>query len=185
MDSLKVYLAGPFFNSESVRILQEMLKVLEKESCKVFAPMRDGILCPKNADAAMRRKVFELDIKKIEEADLVVALLDYPLPINQNLLLRVRSPNGIKDVSVHFPDSGTVFEMGYAFALSAQRRSQGQPGLPVIGFTSCKQGLNLMVTECCAAIATSFQELQDLVRSYRDGKGLGVRAGELADLEEI
>lgn len=152
---LRIYLAGPFFNPESRKVLGLMLEVLEKAEHDVWAPMRDGILCPKNAPDAMRRKVFNLDCAQIQWADCIVALLDYPLPLHQRLLLQCRTPEGrienVKDIS--FPDSGTIFEMGYGMAFNKH----------IIGLTTHVGGFNLMLSEACICIVHDLEALQKAI----------------------
>jgi len=90
----RIYIAGPLFADherrflkEIVRALAEMLEVDPVED--VFLPYRDA----GEASHGRRALVFEEDIKRLEEADIVIALLD-----------------GV-DV-----DSGTCVELGYAYA---------------------------------------------------------------------
>lgn len=152
---MKIYLAGPFFNEESKRVLNSILTKLESLGHKVWAPMRDGITCPKDADRKMRLKVFQLDCEQLYWAECVVALLDYPLPIYQQLLLREKSPEGVsKDTPVFLPDPGTVFEIGYVNGLNGA----GKQYCYVIGYAS-SLGFNLMVAEGCDCVVSNSCEL--------------------------
>jgi len=156
---MNIYLAGPFFNSESKAVLNTILVQLEMWGHKVWAPMRDGILCPKDADRKMRLKVFQLDCEQLHWAECVVALLDYPLPIHQLLLLRTKSPEGAsKDTPVFLPDPGTIFEIGYTVGMNksdmtAQYRY-------VIGYRQQAAGSNLMIAEACDCIVSNLAELE-------------------------
>lgn len=152
---MKIYLAGPFFNEKSKHVLRSILVDLETLGHTVWAPMRDGITCPPDADREMRLKVFQLDCEQLHWAECVVALLDYPLPIHQSLLLREKSPEGTsKDMPVFLPDPGTVFEIGYVAGLNGA----GKEYRYVIGYTG-NSGLNLMVAETCDCIVSNSCEL--------------------------
>lgn len=154
---MRIYLAGPFFNKESKEVVQMLRDKLEQLGHNVWSPMHDGITCPKNADRRMRQKVFHLDCERLHRVDCVVALLDYPLPIHQQLFLRTRTPEGISnDTPVSFPDSGTVFEIGYFNGL----RETGLLDYGyIIGYTRTS-GFNLMVTEACDCVVSDLTQLQ-------------------------
>lgn len=153
---MKIYLAGPFFNSESKAVLNTILLQLEMLGHEVWAPMRDGITCPKDADREMRLKVFNLDCEQLHWADCVVALLDYPLPIHQTLFLREKSPEGVsKDTPIQLPDPGTVFEIGYVTGLNSTQEQYRY----VIGYASTP-GFNLMVAEGCDCVVSDLTQLE-------------------------
>jgi len=90
-----VYVAGPLFSEAERRFLELMVDTLAKSSnldakADFFLPHRDGGELGKGAK---RKEIFELDISKVDSAEIVVALLDG------------------QDV-----DSGTCIELGYAYA---------------------------------------------------------------------
>jgi len=154
---LSIYLAGPFFNDESKMVLYSMLKVLEA-NCghKVWVPMRDGILCPPDADREMRLKVFTLDCEQLHRIDCVVALLDYPLPVHMQLCLRTQTPEGnAKECPMYLPDPGTIFEIGYTNGLN----HAGNGYTYVIGYSSVGE-FNLMVAEACDCIVSDSDQLE-------------------------
>jgi nucleoside deoxyribosyltransferase len=94
----KIYCAGPFFNQQQLQTMQSIEAVLEKFEVDVFKP-RDGaasarklnkdIGAGKDPSAETRRQVFLDNVNNIDDADLVVALIDDR-------------------------DIGTIFEIGYA-----------------------------------------------------------------------
>lgn len=167
---MNIYIAGPFFNSESKLVLTSILTTLESLGYKCWIPMRDGITCPKNTDRAQRLKVFRLDCEQLHWAECVVALLDYPLPIHQQLLLREKTPEGVsKDTPTSLPDPGTVFEIGYVNGLNNTEEKYRY----VIGYAN-NPGFNLMVAEACDCIVSNSAELVRTMEvvSMGDDEGL-------------
>jgi len=92
----KIYIAGPLFSSHERSFLEEIVKTLSEkliiDSDKdVFLPHRDA--GEVDVHGLKRGLIFNEDIKRLDEADIIIALLDGP------------------DV-----DSGTCIELGYAYA---------------------------------------------------------------------
>ena len=183
---LKIYLAGPFFNSESKKVMTKLCTFLEKMGHEVFLPMRDGIECEKDALAERRKEIYALDTGKILWADVVVACLDNPLPIYQSVILAERTPEGIRrELPISFPDMGTIFEIGFAkgtyctddkytIAYSVQR--------------DARVGFNLMITESVDGFANSLAGLFDLLTliEMRDDEKLReLKEKNLIPLSEI
>jgi hypothetical protein len=184
---LNIYVAGPFFNDESRKELQTIAGNLEKMGHKLFLPMRDGIMCPKDANAAMRKKVFDLDCQKIAESNLIVAMLDYPLPLGQRLILKSRSPEGPeKEVEISLPDVGTVFELGVMSIL--QSFDLGCKG--IVGYCEHqKGGFNLMLEVACQAIVHNLTDLKLIVEFLEKDDEVSLKNWKekqnLQNLEEI
>lgn len=91
MKNLKVYLASPFFNPSQVEKLHIVEKLLEHDlNLKVYSPSRDGIkLDIKTSTYEDRLATFTDNVKNIDNADIVVAIVDEL-------------------------DTGTLWEVGYA-----------------------------------------------------------------------
>lgn len=91
MKDLKVYLASPFFNPRQVEKLHIVEKLLETDlKLKVYSPSRDGIkLDIKTSTYEDRLATFNDNVKNIDNADIVVAIVDEL-------------------------DTGTLWEVGYA-----------------------------------------------------------------------
>lgn len=157
---MKIFLAGPFFNEECRSTLSDLLIFLEdKLHHTVFCAMRDGCLVPKDATEETRQKYFLLDVSKMHWADCVIALLDYPLPINQGLYFSSRSCEGATLYkSILLPDTGTVFEMGLAYALKK----------PIVGFAENIQSLNLMLAQSCKIIVPDCDTLEQVLCCLKD-----------------
>ena len=95
--SVSVYVAGPLFSQAERDFLGKMVDRLAKAANldpikHFFLPHRDGGELGKGPT---RQYIFNLDINKINSADVIIALLD-----GQD------------------SDSGTCIELGYAYALN-------------------------------------------------------------------
>lgn len=140
-----VYVAGPLFSHADRVYLENMVNILAVSSGldprkHFFLPHRDGGELGKGP---RRINIFNLDIAKVENAQIVVALLDG------------------QDV-----DSGTCIELGYAFAkgkkifgiltdFRAYCTSDKEPHIP-----------NLMVWGVCEQGKTLFNDLDKLAVSF-------------------
>ncbi len=145
-----VYVAGPLFSEAERTFLEKMVDILA-ESANLdpykdfFLPHRDGGELGKGPK---RKDIFDLDMNKLNSADIVVALLDG------------------QDV-----DSGTCIELGYAHAkgkkifgiltdFRSYYTSDVEPHRP-----------NLMIWGVCEKGATLFHKLTDLAESFRSYVG--------------
>lgn len=90
---VKIYIAGPLFNSHERGYLEEIAAAIETHGYATFLPHRDaGILT--NIGDENRKYIFQADLRELKEADVCVALLTGP-----------------------DHDSGTSAELGYMYAL--------------------------------------------------------------------
>lgn len=126
------YIAGPLFNEKEREFLEEINAVCKAIGISTYLPSQDGGLLSQDNDD----EVFQTDIKALNKADIVVANL-----------------NGV-DV-----DSGTAFELGYAFAMGKKLF-----GLHTDFRTfSPTSEVNLMLLKSCV-ICHSLQELDITLR---------------------
>ena len=101
---IKVYIAGPFFRPGERERLEKLREVFSNDTFfleyEFFFPMDhfipDG---DKMSNLDWAKKVFKMDTSFLEQSDIVVAIYDK-----------------------HYSDSGTAWELGYAYGL----------GIPVI-----------------------------------------------------
>lgn len=91
-----VYLAGPFFDDEQISRIERAEKALaaNPQVNRVFSPRLSEIAGLTMGTPEWATQTFQMDVHQIDEADVVVALVDFV------------------DDQV---DSGTAFEIGYAF----------------------------------------------------------------------
>lgn len=129
---MKVYLAGPFFNNEEKDLIKRLENHLEKRSHNVFSPSRDGGILEKNASLNNRISIFSQNIGAINWCDVVVAIID-----NR--------------------DSGTIWEMGYAYAL----------GKPIIAYSDKGYTLNVMLAEAVESLALNEDELDESLKGKK------------------
>ncbi|HEU5346252.1 MAG TPA: nucleoside 2-deoxyribosyltransferase [Ktedonobacterales bacterium] len=79
----KVYLAAPLFSLAEKRLNEELARNLEDNGFCVFLPQRDGMEFAEERSITPSRRaqlIYELDVQKVEEADIVIAVLDGRVP---------------------------------------------------------------------------------------------------------
>lgn len=145
--SYLVYVAGPLFSQAERDFLEKMVDCLAKAANldpikNFFLPHRDGGELGKGPT---RHYIFNLDINKINAADVIIALLD-----GQD------------------SDSGTCIELGYAYALNKKIlgiltdfrsycTNDHEPHRP-----------NLMVWGVCENGNTIYDSLESLSRAFSE-----------------
>lgn len=132
-----IYLAGPLFSEAEKQFNCWLKELLVREGFEVFLPQEDS-----NDAGDLREhrqeKIFHKNLAALRACDVVVAVLD-----------------GV-DV-----DSGTAFEVGYAYAL----------GKPVVGLRTdfrtlgCEGVVNLMIEQSLSGLCTGMEEVAGCVRA--------------------
>ena len=143
---LRVYFAAPLFTQQERRWNRQVAEALAAElDCEVVLP-QDFACGDRKNDPRHFGEIFRSCIAGLERCDVVVAVLDGP-----------------------DADSGTAFEMGYAYAL----------GKPVVGVRTDfrrqqERGTNIMLSRSCQAFVRrlSFNEdvgplVRELARKVR------------------
>jgi len=137
---MKIFIAGPLFSQAEREFNLKVDEHLRKHGFETFLPQRDvGKLDELLANEGERayRAIFERDLRGLDRADAVVAILDGP------------------DV-----DSGTAFEVGYAYAM----------GKPVVGLKTDMrvfakdEELNNMLAQGIRALARNLDEVVSELR---------------------
>lgn len=78
-----LYFAAPLFNEAEKTFNEDLTHEIEALGYRVFLPQRDGIEFAAIRDISPQertQKIFELDVRKVEEADIVLAILDGRVP---------------------------------------------------------------------------------------------------------
>ena len=146
---MKIYLSAPLFTQVERRWNRMLAGTLEErvQGAEVILPQDF-----KFSDSFNRSEdfplLFDACLETLKDADLVVGVLDGP------------------DV-----DSGTSFEIGYAYALD----------IPIIGIRtdyrqSQDRGLNLMLSQCCTKLLRAMSFSEDLEQLVDDLTGKIVSA---------
>lgn len=88
-----VYIAAPFFTASQLSLVVRIEELLEEQNIPYFSPRSSGTLIDMTEEErkAAKKEIYDLNIYKIEESDVMIACID------------------------DF-DTGTVFEMGYGAA---------------------------------------------------------------------
>lgn len=99
----QVYLAGPFFSPEQTARLDHVAELLASnpsiDATAIFRPGEHAYPDAEFGTFEWQVATFNIDTRQIDQADIVVAMLDY------------QTEKGLSE-----PDSGTMWECGYAFA---------------------------------------------------------------------
>lgn len=158
------YLAGPFFNHEQEHIIRRLEALMDVAGVPYFSPQKDAGKVEKGADPAVWQQVFDRNCGALGEMGWMLAVLPYALPDNAKLLLVTqprRRPPECK--GVHLPDTGTVWEMGFAAARQ----------VPVVGFVPDEfelKGINVMLARGMSDVVLGYKELEDLLAGRRAEK---------------
>lgn len=129
-EKTKIYIAGPFFRPGERDRIEQVRKLFNEDpffdDYDTFYPMdhtiKDG---DKMTNWDWAKAVFEMDIKALEQSDIVVAIYDK-----------------------HYSDSGTAWELGYAYAL----------GIPVILLCTDLSADNSIMPLCAATKIYDFNK---------------------------
>jgi nucleoside 2-deoxyribosyltransferase len=131
----KIYLAGPLFTHAELEYNRKIKDLLVKKDFSVFLPQEDAEDTTDERKRQNQECIFKKCVGGVDSSDIVVAVLD-----------------GV-DI-----DSGTAWEIGYAYA----------KGKPIIGlrtdFRSLSNGtVNLMIEMAIAALARDEDELLKII----------------------
>lgn len=167
MEPVNVYIAAPLFNEPQLDLIDAIEKAIESSGKTCYSPRRDSgsILMTPEEKKVMSNwdPVFNSNVEAIHKADVMIAVLEYLMPPDMELLLfrdDQNNPGEGRFSAIRLPDTGTVWEMGYMRAL----------GKPVVGFHTGETGqLNLMLSHGCNGFLKS---MDDLDRYLEPGGGL-------------
>ena len=163
-----IYLAGPFFNHAQNALMDRVEETFLVNGVAFFSPRKSNHsqeVRKTGMSDKLAQRIFDLNIEQINQADEVLAVIDWALPAGQKVLLEKRNvdkPEAVQTTELEIPDSGTVWEMGYATAL----------GTPLSIFTqSDDRKLNLMLTECARMVVRGWQGLGAYAQMLGGWKG--------------
>lgn len=129
---MKLYLAGPFFDDEQIDRIQRIEKALDNNPSVsgYFSPRKSNVNDGAEIGSSQWSKdVFQLDVDEIKKADAVIAIIDF---VDDNV------------------DSGTAFEIGYAYAIDK----------PVVLFHEKDAIVNLMLSNVSKSYLTKVSDVE-------------------------
>ncbi|TMS99267.1 nucleoside 2-deoxyribosyltransferase [Apilactobacillus kunkeei] len=129
---MKLYLAGPFFDDEQIDRIQRIEKALDNNPSvsEYFSPRNSNVNDGEEIGSSQWSKdVFQLDVDEIKKADAVIAIIDF---VGDNV------------------DSGTAFEIGYAYAIDK----------PVVLFHEKDAIVNLMLSNGSKSYLTKVSDVE-------------------------
>lgn len=137
----RIYLASPWFNQEQKYRMTAVLAVLREweakgEHRKAYAPFVE-LLCPPEAGAETRKKIYDANVNEAAYSDVVVAVTDG------------------KDI-------GTLFELGYA-ACARDVGSTNTPVLVGVALTLGNNPFNLMLAEGLDVVCKTLDQLRSFL----------------------
>jgi len=141
----KIYLAAGWFSPGQMERMNKTLEVLRewevaRQGREIYAPYYD-LLCPPDADDETRDKIYNTNVEKAAEADVIVAVTDE------------------KDI-------GTLFELGYAACARDMCAVAPHPLLVGCAYTLGDRPFNLMLAKGLDVVCKTYGELRDfLLRS--------------------
>lgn len=139
---MRIYLASPFFNDEECENLSKAEKIIRDKGLELFSPREHEVREGNVGSLSWSLETFTNDIRGIDSSDLVVALY-----------------------YGNYSDSGTAWEMGYAFATHK----------PVIVVHVGETNSNLMIHEGSHTNLIGLDELEsydfnEMTRKRYEGK---------------
>ena len=121
----KIYLASGWFNENQERRVAEAEKVLRELGFDTFSPREHQNAHLEYGSKEWREATFDNDIDHVEWCDFVFAIYDEE-------------------------DSGTMMEIGYAYAI----------GKPIVVFHETGGYVNLMISDSLTAYLTNWDEVK-------------------------
>jgi len=148
-----VYLAGPFFNPAQRERFETLEAMFNVRGISYYSPREESvnrgfkIENVEQADEALNN-----DLHELRSCHVMLVQLDYLLPAELQLAI-VQSPSPEVPLGrmqpVHIPDTGTVWEAGFAQAVN----------IPRIGLLTGKMRLNIMLARTLNGVALSLGEI--------------------------
>lgn len=155
-----VYFAGPWFTKAQAEREERVKAKLRELGFDVHSPKEDSNITGTFADPKVRQATFDSNVSHIDDVDIVFALMDGKHAICDEEDTNGRPINAI--------DTGTLFEVGYAYCLRKQRKTY-----PIIIYyteTIAEGKFNLMLAQSCDMLITKFEDLDKLPQWIEEGK---------------
>jgi len=123
---MKVYIASPFFNPEQLELVKEIETLLDRNSIDYFSPRSFGVIKDMTQEEKKNRmeEIYNSNISNIDNCNVMIAVVDWP-------------------------DTGTMFELGYMAASCELDRTR-----KIITFTNKEKPVNVMLRYAIEAHAS-------------------------------
>lgn len=143
----KVYIAGPFFNDEQVKLITAIETLFNSMEIKYFSPRSFGVLGEMDQDlrAKMTRDIYRKNIEEIDACDVMLAVIDDR-------------------------DVGTIFEIGYAAALRKLYTEEFGEMRFIITISNKGYGMNVMLRESIDAHLHGLSHLRECINLALSGE---------------
>lgn len=134
-EQYKIYLASGWFNSRQMETMDLVRDLLSELGFVVYAPYYDGLVLSKESTEQERKNIFMENLRAIRNSDMMIAVVD------------------------DF-ETGTVWEMGYAYGALKQDQS-------VVLFSAVPgRGLNVMLQQSCDCFVIGVGMLEKSLRNF-------------------
>lgn len=156
----KVYFAGPWFTKAQAEREERVKAKLRELGFDVHSPKEDSNITGTFADPKVRQATFDSNVSHIDDVDIVFALMD-----GKHAVCDEEDTNGRQ---INAIDTGTLFEVGYAYCLRKIRKNS-----PIIIYyteTVTENAFNLMLAQSCDMLITKFEDLDNLPKWIEEGK---------------
>lgn len=169
---MKFYLAGPFFNQPQIELIAAIELLMVDQCIPCFSPRQQHRDKTKTTIETLEqaRKVFSCNVDNIDDCTHMLAVVDWLMPAQQKVciigqtqrkpelddrpMIQENSGRAFETVMINpdlnLPDSGTVWEMGYAYSKE----------IPIILFRTKESKLNVMLTQCAEGVVTGIHQLE-------------------------
>lgn len=151
-----IYLAGPFFNPVQLEAAQRVRDLCKQYKRDHYAPVDHGVVLKTPEQA---QQIFDENCEALRMANHVLVHLEWLMPAGDELHL-VR--NGlVAPAPIALPDTGTVWEMGYAASLADDFNEP----LVVAYTVQPAPKLNLMLARSAQGYLNGWAEVEEFVRT--------------------
>jgi len=145
---MQVYTAGPFFNDVQEAHAFALAQQLRDLGFGVYAPVEEKFREGEPGRGAV--EIFDRNILWMTYSDVCLFQLDYPMTPGCELHVC----DGKEPTPISLPDMGTVWELGFAFALKKWR------AVTLIGYyTGPVPKVNLMIAQSLDGIAENITDV--------------------------
>ena len=128
---MNTYIAGPLFNPEQINTIKEIETLLDDRRDSYFSPREFGVISNEPMTPERMERIFKMNIFMLQECETIIAILDDR-------------------------DSGTIFELGVAFAMDKN----------IITYSAQGHGINVMLKHAVRFHCNGMEELENALNGH-------------------